>query len=147
MACSPDSSVQVNNEADKRILVAEITQRIEAWVDANEDLVAEGAWIEGSGWDQTLWNVKEFPSAVRAVRKSTLSQARTHLSRSHIISGRLGHAKTSKPPYCALPGRLSCLLGLASHTQSAPFTTTYRDPWWENHSFPRQWPPYRCVHR
>jgi hypothetical protein len=41
-----------------------VIDRLEAYVHDNPQIVAEGAWIEGQGWDQTLWETKEFPTAV-----------------------------------------------------------------------------------
>jgi predicted amidohydrolase YtcJ len=43
----------------------EIVERVEAYVKAQggrENL--EGRWVEGMGWDQNRWSVKEFPTAV-----------------------------------------------------------------------------------
>ncbi len=45
--------------------IAEVVQRVEDYVKTNGSQLPEGVWIEGLGWDQNLWEVKEFPSAVR----------------------------------------------------------------------------------
>ena len=42
----------------------EVIKRLEKYVDENQEAIKGGAWVEGQGWDQTLWEVEEFPSAV-----------------------------------------------------------------------------------
>ncbi|WVW78929.1 hypothetical protein I302_100892 [Kwoniella bestiolae CBS 10118] len=41
--------------------VTEVIQKVEDFVRKNP--LKEGAWIEGLGWDQNLWEKKEFPTA------------------------------------------------------------------------------------
>ena len=42
----------------------EVIKRLEKYVDENQEAIKGGAWVEGQGWDQTLWDVEEFPTAV-----------------------------------------------------------------------------------
>ena len=44
--------------------IAEVIRRVEEFVRANGSSLPDGSWIEGLGWDQNLWEVKEFPTAV-----------------------------------------------------------------------------------
>jgi predicted amidohydrolase YtcJ len=44
--------------------IGEVIRRVEAFVQNNASSLPDGAWIEGLGWDQNLWEVKEFPTAV-----------------------------------------------------------------------------------
>ncbi|ODN88487.1 amidohydrolase [Cryptococcus wingfieldii CBS 7118] len=43
--------------------VAEVIEKVEAFVLAHPEEVKEGKWIQGLGWDQNLWDDKEFPTA------------------------------------------------------------------------------------
>jgi hypothetical protein len=52
---------------------AEVIRRLETYVDENRDAVEGGAWIEGQGWDQTLWEGKQFPTAVSRMFPDTVS--------------------------------------------------------------------------
>ncbi|KAG7566902.1 hypothetical protein FFLO_01403 [Filobasidium floriforme] len=47
----------------KYLMSAEVIRRLETYVDENREAVEGGAWIEGQGWDQTLWEGKQFPTA------------------------------------------------------------------------------------
>lgn len=44
--------------------VAEVITRVEAYVKTFNRSIPSGMWIEGMGWDQNKWPVKEFPTAV-----------------------------------------------------------------------------------
>lgn len=44
--------------------IDEVIRRVEHFVKTNGSSLPEGAWVEGLGWDQNLWDVKEYPSAV-----------------------------------------------------------------------------------
>jgi predicted amidohydrolase YtcJ len=44
--------------------VQEVISRVEQFVSANYSSLPPKAWIEGMGWDQNIWNVKEYPTAV-----------------------------------------------------------------------------------
>jgi len=44
--------------------IIEVIKRLEKYVDENQEAIKGGAWVEGQGWDQTLWEVEEFPTAV-----------------------------------------------------------------------------------
>lgn len=44
--------------------IAEVVERIEAYVRSRPEILAdEDMWIEGLGWDQTLWAPPAFPTA------------------------------------------------------------------------------------
>jgi hypothetical protein len=55
---------------------AEVIRRLETYVDENREAVEGGAWIEGQGWDQTLWEGKQFPTAVSSILLLTITQQR-----------------------------------------------------------------------
>ncbi|WWD00123.1 hypothetical protein V866_007031 [Kwoniella sp. B9012] len=41
--------------------IAEVIRKVEEFVKSNP--LKEGAWVEGLGWDQNIWENKEFPTA------------------------------------------------------------------------------------
>ena len=45
--------------------IQEVVDRVEEFVKHNSSSLPSGAWIEGMGWDQNIWPVKEYPTAVR----------------------------------------------------------------------------------
>jgi hypothetical protein len=49
--------------------VQEVITRVEEFVSANYSSLPAGAWVEGMGWDQNIWNVKEYPTAVSYAAK------------------------------------------------------------------------------
>jgi hypothetical protein len=58
------------------LMSAEVIRRLETYVDENREAVEGGAWIEGQGWDQTLWEGKQFPTAVSSILLLTITQQR-----------------------------------------------------------------------
>ena len=46
--------------------IAEVVRRVEQFLETNGSDLPKGAWVEGMGWDQNLWEVKEFPTSVRS---------------------------------------------------------------------------------
>lgn len=63
--------------------VQEVVDRIENYVRTNN--VKKGEWVMGMGWDQTIWDVKEFPTAVswRFWRMLTLGGPRDGRAEGH----------------------------------------------------------------
>lgn len=57
------------------LMSAEVIRRLETYVDENREAVEGGAWIEGQGWDQTLWEGKQFPTAVSSMFPNTINPA------------------------------------------------------------------------
>lgn len=44
-----------------------VVNRVEHFVKHNASSLPHGAWIEGMGWDQNIWPVKEYPTAVSII--------------------------------------------------------------------------------
>lgn len=44
--------------------VQEVITRVEQFVTSNYSSLPAGAWVEGMGWDQNIWDPKEYPTAV-----------------------------------------------------------------------------------
>lgn len=55
-------SVQLSLEGSSSI--AEIVHRIKAYINSHPDVLNDSTrWIEGMGWDQTKWEIQDFPTA------------------------------------------------------------------------------------
>jgi predicted amidohydrolase YtcJ len=62
--------------------IPEVIDRVEHFVKHNSSSLPSGAWIEGMGWDQNIWPIKEYPNAVCHVLVDTGSETDRETGRS-----------------------------------------------------------------
>ena len=68
----------------------DVISRVEAYVQAQGGSAGLGdRWVEGMGWDQNRWPVKDFPTAVSSLRPTNVLSL--HAGR----SGKLAHTEGS----------------------------------------------------
>ncbi|ORY24106.1 amidohydrolase family-domain-containing protein [Naematelia encephala] len=78
--------------------IREIIERVETFV--NGASLPRGAWVEGMGWDQNLWPVKEFPTAADLEASPVLAGLPIALARIDV------HAEWVSPAVLDLMGEL-----------------------------------------